>query len=82
MKFERVEQFKRLRTTLTNQDFIHEEFKSRFKPGNAYYHSVQNPVSSSLLSKNVKIKIHKIVMLSVFCTGVKFGLSHWGRNTG
>ena len=72
--FERVEQFKRLRTTLTNQDFNHEEIKSRFKPGKAYCHSVQNLLSSRLL-KNVKIKIHKTVMLSVVLYGVKFGLS-------
>ena len=60
--FERAEQFKHFRITLTNHDSIHEEIKSRFKPRNAYCHSVQNTLSSSLLSKNVKIKIHKTVM--------------------
>jgi len=40
--FERVEQFKYLGMTLTNQNYIQEEIKSRLKSGNACYHSVQN----------------------------------------
>jgi di/tripeptidase len=39
---ETVEQSKFLGTTLTNQNSIHEEIKSRLKSGNACYHSVQN----------------------------------------
>jgi len=35
------------------------------KSGNACYHSVQNILSSSLLSKNIKIKIYRTVTLSV-----------------
>ena len=54
---ERVEEFKYLGTTLTNQNSIQEEIKSRLKLGNACYHSVQNLLSSNLLSKNLKIKI-------------------------
>ena len=54
---ERVEEFKYLGTTLTNQNSIQEEIKSTLKSGNACYHSVQNLLSSSLLSKNLKIKI-------------------------
>ena len=49
---ERVEEFKYFGTTLTNQNSIQEEIKSRLKLGNACYHSVQNILSSSLLSKN------------------------------
>jgi hypothetical protein len=56
--FGRVEQFKCLGTTLSNQNYIQEEIKSKFKLGNACYHSVQNLLSSSLLSKNIKIKIY------------------------
>jgi len=43
---------KYLGTALTNQNSIHEETKSRLKSGNACYHSVQNLLSSNLLSKN------------------------------
>jgi len=56
--FERVEEFKYLRTTLTNQNSVQEEIKSRLKSG-----QVQNILPSSLLPKNLKFKIHKIIFL-------------------
>ena len=62
---ERVEEFKYLGTTLTNQNSIQEEIKSRLKFGNACYHSLQNLLSSSLLSKNLKIKIYRTIILPV-----------------
>ena len=71
--FERVEEFKYLGTTLTNQNSIAEEIKSRLRSGNACYHSVQNIVSSRLLSKNLKIKTYRTIILPVFCMGVKLG---------
>jgi len=40
--FERSEEFKYLGITITNQNSIQEEIKSRLKSGNACYHSVQN----------------------------------------
>jgi len=48
--FERVEEFKYLGTTLTNQSSIVEEIKSTLRSGNACYHSVQNLLSSRLLT--------------------------------
>jgi len=48
---ERVGQFKYLGTTLTDQNSIQEEIKSILKLGNACHYSVQNLLSSRLLSK-------------------------------
>ena len=70
---ERVEEFKYLGTTLTNQNSIQKDIKSRLKLGNACYHSVQNRLSSSLLSKNLKIKIYRTVILPVVFMDVKLG---------
>ena len=56
ISFERVEEFKCLETTLKNQNSVQKKIKSRFKSGNAFYHLMQNPLSSGLLSKNLKIK--------------------------
>jgi hypothetical protein len=53
--FENVAQFRYLRTTITNQNPIQEEIKQKLNLGNACYHSVQNPLSSCLLCKTVKI---------------------------
>jgi len=71
--FERVEEFKYLGTTLTNQNSIAEEIKSRLRSANACYHSAQNPLPSRLLSKNLKIKIYRNINLPVVCMGVKLG---------
>jgi endonuclease III len=73
---ERVEQFKYLVTTVMSQNSIQEEIKSRLKVGNASYHSVQDLLSSSLLSKNKNIKIYRTIILLLFCMGVKFGHLH------
>ena len=69
--FERVEEFKYLGSTLTNQNSIAEEIKSRLKSGNACYHSVQKLLSSRLLSKNLKIKIYRTVIFPVVLYGWK-----------
>jgi hypothetical protein len=71
--FERVEEFKYLGTTLTNQNSIQEEIESRLKSGNACYHSVHNCLSSKQLSKNIKIKIFRTIILLV----VLYGCETW-----
>jgi hypothetical protein len=54
--FNKVEEFSHLRTTLMYQNSIQEEIKSRMNSGNPCYHSVQNFLSSSLLSKTIQIQ--------------------------
>jgi hypothetical protein len=44
---------------------IQEEIKRRLNSGNACYHSVQNLLSSRLLSRNIKIRIYKTIILSM-----------------
>ena len=61
---------------LTNQNSIHEEIKSRLKSGNACYHSVQNLLSSSWLTKHLKIKIYRTLIFPVVFMGVKLGRLH------
>jgi hypothetical protein len=78
--FERVEEFKYLGATLTNRNSNQEEINSRLRSRNACYHSVQNLLSSRLLSKNTKTRVYRTIILPVVCMGVKLGLSHWGRN--
>jgi len=71
--FEREEHFGYLKTTLTNQNFIQEDIKSRSKSGNACFYSAQNLLSSILLSKSVKIKIYISIILHV----VFYGFETW-----
>jgi len=66
---ERMEEFKYLGRTLTYQNSIQEEIKSRLKSGNACCHLVQNLLSSSLLSKILKIKIYRTIILPVVLYG-------------
>jgi hypothetical protein len=71
--FENGSQFKYMGAMVTNQNLIQEEIKRRLNSGNACYHSVQNLLSSRLLSKNVKIRIFKTIILPV----VLYGCETW-----
>jgi hypothetical protein len=55
--------------TMTNQNLKQEAIKRRLYSGNASYHSVQNLLSSHLLSKNVNIKICETIILFVILYG-------------
>ena len=65
-------------TTLTSRNYIQEEITSSLKSGNVCHLSVQNLLPSSLLSRNLKIKIIytelKFCVLS--CMSVKLGRLH------
>jgi hypothetical protein len=62
-----------LGTTITNQNLIQEEIKRRLQSGNASYHSVQNLLSSHLLSKNINIRIYKTAIFPM----VLYGCETW-----
>jgi hypothetical protein len=75
--FERVEQLKYLGETLANQNPIQKDIQSGLlKSGNSCFHSIQNLLSSSLLSEYIKIKIYGAIAFLLFGMGVKLGLSH------
>jgi hypothetical protein len=59
--------------TVTNQNLIEEEIERRLSSGDACCHSVQNLLSSHLLSKNLKIRIYKTIILAA----VLYGCETW-----
>jgi hypothetical protein len=64
-----VATFKYLGTTLTHQNDIHDEIKSRLNSGNTCYYSVQDLLSSRFISKHLKTKKYKTVILPVLLYG-------------
>jgi hypothetical protein len=56
--FEDVVKFRYFGMTITSRSLIHEEIKSRLNSGNGWCHSVKKLMSSGMLSKNLKFKIH------------------------
>ncbi|KAJ4444433.1 hypothetical protein ANN_06225 [Periplaneta americana] len=73
LSFEGVEKFKYLGATVTNINDTREEIKHGINMGNACYYSVEKLLSSSLLSKNLKVRIYKTVILPV----VLYGCETW-----
>ncbi|KAJ4427781.1 hypothetical protein ANN_25434 [Periplaneta americana] len=76
LSLEEVEKFKYLGATgatVTNINDTREEIKRRINMGNACYYSVEKILPSSLLSKNVKVRIYKTVILPV----VLYGCETW-----
>ena len=68
-----MEEFTYLGTTLKDQNYIQEVIKNRLESGNACCYSVQNDLSSRLLSKQLKIKIYRTIILPV----VLYGYETW-----
>ncbi|KAJ4429771.1 hypothetical protein ANN_21975 [Periplaneta americana] len=75
LSFEKVEKFKYLGATVTNINDTREEItsKHRINIGNACYYSVEKLLSSSLLSKNLKVGIYKKIILP----DVLYGCETW-----
>ncbi|KAJ4444056.1 hypothetical protein ANN_05845 [Periplaneta americana] len=68
------EKFKYLGATVTKYiNDIREEIKHRINMGNACYYSVEKILSLSLLSKNLKVRIYKRIILPV----VLYGCETW-----
>jgi hypothetical protein len=65
-------------TLLRNRNSLCEEIHTSLKAGNTCCHSVQNLSSSSLLSKNVKIKIYRTIILPVVLYGCETWSLTWG----
>jgi hypothetical protein len=49
--------------TVTNRNLVQKKIKRRLNSGNACYHSVQNLLSFRKLSKNVKVRIYRTIIL-------------------
>jgi hypothetical protein len=71
--FEIVPHFKYLGMPLTDQNLIQEKIKITLNSGNACYHSVQNLLSSCLVSKSINIRTYTTIILPV----VLYGCETW-----
>jgi hypothetical protein len=68
-----VAQFKYFGMTVKNQNLIKDGIKKILNLGNSCYYSVQNLLSSHLLSKNLKMTIYRTILLPV----VLYGCGTW-----
>jgi hypothetical protein len=68
-----MSQFKYLGMTVTNTNLVQEEIRRRMNSGNTGCLLIQNILSSRLLSKNLKIRIYKTIILHV----VLYGCETW-----
>ena len=71
--FEKVEKFKYLGVMVKNINDTCEEIKRRINTGHACYYSLKKILSSSLLSKKLKVNTYKIFILPV----VLYGCETW-----
>ena len=63
LSFENAEKFRYLGVTVTNTNDTREEIKCRINMGNACYYSLEKILSSSLLSKKLKVNTYKTIKL-------------------
>ena len=76
-----MEECKYLGTTLTNQNCIKEEIKSRLNSGTACCHLVQNVGSYSLLPYNININIYRNIIFPVVLHGCEtWSLALWDEH--
>ena len=68
-----MEKFKYLGVMVTNTNDIREEIKCRINMRNACYYSLEKILLSHLLSKKLKVKTYKTVILQV----VLYGCETW-----
>jgi hypothetical protein len=76
--FENVARFGCLAMTITNLKLIQEEIKRRLNLGSACCQSVQKLLSSCLLSRGVKVRVCKAIVLPVVLCGCEAWVWHWG----
>ena len=73
LSFEKVEMFRYLGVTVTNTNDICEEIKHKINMGNACYYSLENILSSHLLSEKLKVNTYKTIILPA----VFYGCGTW-----
>ena len=72
-----MEKFKYLGVTVTNTNDIREEIKRRINMGNACYYSLEKILSARLLSKKIRVKTYKTVILFRVLSIVLYSCKTW-----